>query len=191
MNNAMLITSAASFAAEAHKHQVRKELNEPYIVHPIRVASMAARLGLADTDIAACYLHDVVEDTNTPMRTIVEQFPHRTAELVRALTKWWEEGHPSEVVKSNKDAYYHNIIRTDGAVILKILDRIDNLHDFARIARLSPANHPWAARYLEKTRHEFKVILDAAFGYTGQNQANAQIVRRWYDNALLNLEDAI
>jgi (p)ppGpp synthase/HD superfamily hydrolase len=59
-----LVTSAAVFAAEAHCGQVRKELNEPYIIHPLKVGHLAAQLGQSEEFVAACYLHDVPEDTN-------------------------------------------------------------------------------------------------------------------------------
>jgi (p)ppGpp synthase/HD superfamily hydrolase len=184
-NDTLLILSAASFAAEAHKDQKRKELPDPYINHPIRVAKMAASLNLSAFDIAAALLHDVVEDTSVPMATIEQLFPERTVMITKALTKWWKEGHPAEVVRVNKTGYYGNILVTDGAPVIKVLDRIDNLYDFARIARLSPKNHKWAERYLEKSRAEFGPLLDKV----AQSHKTAAAVL-WYENAIKALEDA-
>ena len=53
---------ALSFARKAHNGQYRKS-GEPYIVHPLTCASHAIALGLHDDQIiAACLLHDVIED---------------------------------------------------------------------------------------------------------------------------------
>lgn len=155
-----LTTAAAVLAAEAHAGQKRKELNEPYIVHPLRVGKLAAMLEQDEHMIAACYLHDVVEDTVIPMTTIESLFPAATVELVKAATKWWAEGHGQEIVKANKAAYYANILSTPGAITLKVLDRVDNLHDFAKMARLSPSSHKWAKRYYGKTVDEFGPLLE-------------------------------
>jgi (p)ppGpp synthase/HD superfamily hydrolase len=184
-----LITKAAVFAAEAHHRDVRKELNEPYIVHPLRVGAMAAQLGQHPNFIAAAYLHDVVEDTAVPMATLESLFPADTVILVKAMTKWWGTGHPSAVVMANKDAYYQNLINTPGGPLLKVLDRIDNLRDFAKAAHLAPSTHRWAAKYAAKTRVEFVPVL-AVLQQHPDNTAYERALR-WYDVALVGLEIAL
>lgn len=184
-----IVTSAAVFAAEAHAGQVRKELGEPYIVHPLRVGKTAAQLGMDEEFIAACYLHDVVEDTVTKAETIERLFPRRTYELVRAVTKWWEAGHPSEVITANKTAYYEQILRTDDAALLKVLDRVDNLYDFAKMARRAiPKSHKWADKYLAKTRSEFAPLLQ---GLSTQNTTASLLALQYYDAAFKALELAL
>jgi (p)ppGpp synthase/HD superfamily hydrolase len=185
MTTYSLITAAAVFAAEAHSEQKRKELNEPYIIHPLRVGKMAASLGQSAEFIAACYLHDVVEDTNVPMVTINNLFPPETCALVTAMTKWWASDHAAEVVKANNDTYYAQILRTPGAPLLKVLDRIDNLHDFAKMARLAPSTHRWAKRYHTKTISEFVPLLAALTGDIGEH------ARKWFDVALAGLDAAL
>lgn len=195
-----LITGAAVFAAEAHAGQKRKELNEPYIVHPLRVGKMAAHLGQNAEFIAAMYLHDVVEDTSVPMDTIKALFPERTVALVTALTKWWADGHAREVVQANKQAYYSQIITTPGAVLGKVLDRVDNLNDFAKMARMAPSTHKWAKKYFEKTQKEFAPLLEVlpehagAFHVYGAGLAATEAAikaRHLFDVALSNLEAAL
>lgn len=153
----LLVTSAASFAAEAHKGQQRKELGEPYILHPVRVAQRAATLGFDAPFIAACYLHDVVEDCAVAPRTLENAFPEFTVKLVVAMTKWWDDGDalPSDVKEANYKTYYTNLVTTPGGINLKFLDRADNLNDFARMARLTPKAHRWASNYLRKTERQF------------------------------------
>lgn len=188
----MLITAAAVFAAEAHADQRRKELNEPYIVHPLRVGKMAAALGQSAEFIAACYLHDVVEDTNIPMVTIANLFPPKTVALVKAATKWWGDNSSgdAELLKANKEAYYAQILREPGAPLEKVLDRIDNLHDFAKMARLSPSTHRWAKNYHRKTMAEFGPLL-AALSPDVDGVGVPEKARKWFDVALAGLEAAL
>lgn len=189
MHAQRIITSTAVFAATAHANQVRKELNEPYIIHPLRVGKMAAALGMDAEFIGACHLHDVVEDTNIPFSTIASTFPDRTARLVQAMTKFWQTGYAPEVIASNKDNYYRNILATEDAPLLKVLDRIDNLHDFAKMARLSaPKSHKWAAKYLAKTDEEFKPLLE--FLTNARDSVSLQAYQ-WFSIARLHLETSL
>jgi (p)ppGpp synthase/HD superfamily hydrolase len=150
-----LLTSAAVFAAQAHVNQRRKELNEPYINHPLRVGKLYAELvESADVEaIAAGYMHDVPEDTDIPQATIDRLFPERTALFVNVLTKWWKKATPTEEHKY-KDLYYGRIIDA-GAMDLKFADRIDNIGDFLKVVRLAPTKHSWARKYLQKSEEEF------------------------------------
>jgi (p)ppGpp synthase/HD superfamily hydrolase len=182
-----LITAAAVFAAEAHSGQMRKELNEPYIGHPLRVGMLGARLGQSPEFIAALYLHDVVEDTTTPIEAIERLFPEPTVVLVKAWTKFWQKGVvASEVVEASKKAYYDNIIATPNAPLGKVLDRIDNLYDFAKMARRSvPKSHKWASKYHAKTITEFVPLLRVLESVGDDAHLEA---RKWFGAALNALE---
>jgi len=182
-----LITAAAVFAAEAHAGQVRKELNEPYIAHPLRVGMLGARLGQTPEFIAAAYLHDVVEDTPIPIEAIERMFPEQTVDLVKAMTKFWQRGVSSpEVVEVSKKTYYEAIIRTPNGPLLKVLDRVDNLHDFAKMARRAmPKSHKWATKYLAKTKEEFTPLLLALDVHSDTAHREA---RKMFDAAAMALE---
>lgn len=156
-SDALVLMTAAAFAAEAHKGQVRKELNEPYIIHPLRVAKLATELNAPTYVVAALLLHDVVEDTPIPLMTIRTLFGEDVATLVHALTKPWRDGHtPSDV---DKQGYYARILSTPWGAFGKVLDRIDNLYDFIKMAKLSISTHRWAKNYAVKTRKEFGPII--------------------------------
>ena len=72
---------------DAHK-DVRRKSGEPYIIHPIEVATICAReIGLGTKSIIAALLHDVVEDTPITLEEIEEQFGHKIAEIIDGLTK--------------------------------------------------------------------------------------------------------
>ena len=60
-SSADLLVRAYEMADEAHQGQRRKS-GEPYILHPVAVASVVAEMGLDDVSIAAALLHDAVED---------------------------------------------------------------------------------------------------------------------------------
>ena len=82
-----LVTRAYQFACEAHKDQKRKS-GEPYIIHPVCVASILADLMLDSTTVAAGFLHDCVEDNkDVTVETIEAQFGPEVALLVVGVTK--------------------------------------------------------------------------------------------------------
>ena len=74
------------FSALEHKGQVRHS-GEPYLVHPLEVASILADMRLDPVAIAAGLLHDVVEDTLTTIEKIQEHFGAEVAHVVEGVTK--------------------------------------------------------------------------------------------------------
>jgi (p)ppGpp synthase/HD superfamily hydrolase len=79
---------ALSFAAERHGRQLRKGSGVPYITHPVLVAETLAYHYPQSPDlIIAGLLHDVVEDTDTSLELVEEEFGSNVARLVEAVTK--------------------------------------------------------------------------------------------------------
>ncbi|HWC38526.1 MAG TPA: RelA/SpoT family protein, partial [Acidimicrobiales bacterium] len=81
-----LILQAYRVAEEAHVDQVRNS-GEPYINHPLAVATVVAELGLDDVTIAAALLHDAVEDTGLALESVTEDFGPVVAAIVDGVTK--------------------------------------------------------------------------------------------------------
>src|SRR5216117_2988116 len=81
-----LLRRAYVFSALEHKGQVRHS-GEPYLVHPLEVASILAEMRLDPVAIAAGLLHDVVEDTLTTIEKIQEHFGPEVAHVVEGVTK--------------------------------------------------------------------------------------------------------
>ena len=81
-----LIQSALQFAEEVHLGQSRKS-GEPFIEHPINVASYLADLSLDATTIIAALLHDVIEDCGISTEQISSNFGLDVAYLVDGVTK--------------------------------------------------------------------------------------------------------
>jgi len=77
---------ALDYAKNAHVEQFRKS-GQPYIIHPILVASIVASITDDESMAVAALLHDVVEDTEITIEKIVELFGEDVAHLVEGLTK--------------------------------------------------------------------------------------------------------
>jgi len=80
------INQAIDFSENYHQDQFRKS-GEPYIIHPISVASIVCAYGGDEQMVIAALLHDVVEDTPCEIEEIVEKFGKEIADLVSGLTK--------------------------------------------------------------------------------------------------------
>ena len=81
-----MIRRAYRYAEEAHQGQKRLS-GEPYIIHPLAVASILAELKLDATTLTAALLHDVVEDTRITDEELVRAFGAEVAALVDGVTK--------------------------------------------------------------------------------------------------------
>jgi GTP diphosphokinase / guanosine-3',5'-bis(diphosphate) 3'-diphosphatase len=80
------IRRAYRFADEAHLGQMRGN-GEPYITHPISVASLCAEWKLDAQALMAALMHDTLEDCGVSKPEIIEKFGSPVAELVDGLTK--------------------------------------------------------------------------------------------------------
>ena len=81
-----LIERAFEIAESAHSGQVRKS-GDPFISHPLSVATICAELGLDETTIAAALLHDSVEDTELGLVDIEREMGYAVALLIDGVTK--------------------------------------------------------------------------------------------------------
>lgn len=80
------VMGAYEFAAKAHEGQQRQS-GEPYISHPVAVATLLAELKLDAQTLMAALLHDVIEDTGVPKEDIAGMFGEEVAELVDGVSK--------------------------------------------------------------------------------------------------------
>lgn len=125
------IRAAFELAREAHAPQIRKS-GEPYILHPVAVANIAAEeLRLGANPVIACFLHDVVEDTPYTIEDIRQRFGEDVAFLVRVVTK--NPTHDYELSKQ-LDNYRQllNSMQYDiRAILVKLADRLHNMRTLA------------------------------------------------------------
>jgi guanosine-3',5'-bis(diphosphate) 3'-pyrophosphohydrolase len=118
---------AASFAARAHRSQVRKDGVTPYAAHPFRVCLIVRHVfGIDDPDfLTAALLHDTIEDTPTDYDDLAEKFGDKVAGWVGALSK------DMRLPESEREAaYIAKLAAAEPAVkIAKFADIFDNLTD--------------------------------------------------------------
>lgn len=92
---------ALKYAKAAHENQKRKS-GEPYIIHPILVASIVSSITSDESMAIAALLHDVVEDTDITIQTVIKVFGSDVAHLVEGLTKI-DTLRDSELIPSNSN----------------------------------------------------------------------------------------
>jgi len=84
--DADLLRRAYAYAAEKHEGQTRRS-GEPYITHPLAVATILTELEMDDATLAAGLLHDVVEDCGVSRDQLAQEFGEEIADLVDGVTK--------------------------------------------------------------------------------------------------------
>jgi guanosine-3',5'-bis(diphosphate) 3'-pyrophosphohydrolase len=119
MNNAQL---ARQFAVEAHGEQ--RYGRAPYVAHLDEVAGVLSRFGHAEDEVsvAAAFLHDVLEDTDTTEAGLRVHFGDDIADVVLALT---DPRCGSRSEKKNRSL--PRIRKLPRAVLVKLADRIANV----------------------------------------------------------------
>lgn len=132
-------------AAAAHKGQTRKS-GEPYITHPLAVATITARYGMDETTIMAALLHDAVEDTGLTIEDVTREFGAEVAELVDGVTKLERLNFESKEAQQAASMRKMLVAMADDIRVL-VIKLADRLHNMRTIAAL-PA---WKQ---ERTAHE-------------------------------------
>ncbi len=133
-----IIDKAFKFARDAHKG-IRRRSGEPYIMHPIAVATIVIQeIGLGSTSISAALLHDVVEDTDYTVEDIEAQFGTKIARIVDGLTKISGGifGDKASLQAENFRKLLLTMNEDIRVVLIKMADRLHNM----RTLESMPAN---------------------------------------------------
>lgn len=119
---------AYEFSQGAHSGQFRKT-GEPYISHPLAVASILEELHLDAHTLAAALLHDVVEDTDISSMEISERFGETVAELVDGVSKLdkIESQTPTDAQAENFRKMLLAMARDVRVILIKLADRLHNM----------------------------------------------------------------
>jgi GTP pyrophosphokinase len=121
------VDKAFYFAVEAHKNQ-RRRSGEPYIYHPIAVATIAANdIGLGRTSIICALLHDVVEDTQYTLDDIREMFGEKVSKVVDGLTKFDKLDGAESMQAENFKKIITSLTYDVRVVLIKLSDRLHNM----------------------------------------------------------------
>src|SRR6187549_420784 len=123
------------FSALEHKGQVRHS-GEPYLVHPLEVASILADMKLDAVCIAAGLLHDVVEDTLTTPEKIREKFGEDVAHIVEGVTKIGAIPFSSSEERQAENFRKMLLAMVDDirVILVKLADRLHNMRTLQYMA---------------------------------------------------------
>src|ERR671910_1538627 len=123
-----LLRRAYVFSAFEHKGQVRHS-GEPYLVHPLEVADLLADMKLDVVAIAAGLLHDIVEDTQTPIERIRELFGADVAHVVQGVTKLGAISFSSSEERQAENFRKMLLAMVDDirVILVKLADRLHNM----------------------------------------------------------------
>lgn len=83
-----IVEKAREIAIKAHQFQYRKDGVTPYITHPASVVAILERDGCSDLIIASAWLHDVLEDTDVKIESLIDcGIPEIVVAAVDLLTR--------------------------------------------------------------------------------------------------------
>jgi guanosine-3',5'-bis(diphosphate) 3'-pyrophosphohydrolase len=121
-----LLQKAYDSAAYLHRDQKRRS-GDPYITHPLAVATILAELGMTVPTLCAALLHDTVEDTGYTLDELREDFGDEVAALVDGVTKLdrvtYGEASAAETVRKMVVAMARDI----RVLVIKLADRLHNM----------------------------------------------------------------
>ena len=123
-----LIRKAYVFSAKVHQGQLRRS-GEPYLVHPLEVASILARMRLDAPSIATGLLHDTVEDTLTTVEEVRGLFGPLIARLVDGVTKLSKINFVSKEHRQaeNFRKMFMAMAEDIRVILVKLADRLHNM----------------------------------------------------------------
>ena len=164
----LLLDKAIIFAVNAHRGQLRKGSNAPYILHPMEVAAIVAAMTDDEEVISAAVLHDTVEDTAVTLDEICEQFGKRVAELVAAESENKREDKPAASTwKIRKEETIEHLKTAPKEVkMLTLGDKLSNIRSICRDYE-AQGDALWQ-RFNQKDKNEhrwyYKSIADCLSG---------------------------
>lgn len=174
-----MFVRALAFASVKHSHQRRKDANaSPYINHPIALVSiLAVEAGIDDPDVlCAALLHDTLEDTDTSIEELIENFGPAIAGIVAEVSD--DKSLPKDERKRLQIEHAPQL--SPPARLVKIADKIANLRD---VADNPPADWPldrrqqyfdWAKQVVD-AMPDMPPSLRALFDATYAQRPNASI----------------
>ena len=140
--DARLLQRGYDLAEERHRGQRRKS-GDPYITHPLAVATILAELGMDTITLVAALLHDTVEDTGLAVEEVAAEFGPEVAHLVDGVTKLdkvkFGEAAEAETIRKMIVA----MARDPRVLVIKLADR---LHNMRTLRFLPPAKQERKAR---------------------------------------------
>lgn len=150
--DASLLSRAYETAERLHEGVFRKS-GEPYITHPLAVATIAAEIGMDTTTIAAALLHDTVEDTDYSLDDLSADFGPEVARLVDGVTKLDKVALGAAAEAETIRKMIVAMAQDPRVLVIKVSDRLHNM----RTMRFLPPE-----KQAKKARETLDVIAPLA-----------------------------
>lgn len=113
-----LIQKAGTFASHKHRKRLDDDGKDYFLYHICNVVNILHDVTDNEAIIAAAYLHDILEDTDTTLEELQKEFGDKVANLVYEVT------HVG--TKDNKGYSFPNLKSRD-AIMIKFADRLSNI----------------------------------------------------------------
>lgn len=181
---------AFELADKAHKN-VKRKSGEPYICHPIEVASILADLHMDADTLSAALMHDVIEDSDYTYDDLSTRFSYKVADLVEGVTKLKAHDYGSK--QAAGVASFHKMmqamVKDYRVVLIKLADR---LHNASTLGSMPPASQ----RRIAKETFDIHVPLARRMGmnklrnklqmhaFRSMYPKRSRVLQRWWDKHL-------
>ena len=136
--NPETLSKAYTFALNAHKNQ-KRDSGDPYLSHPVAVASILTDLKLDSATIATGLLHDTIEDTKTTYKIVEKEFGKEVADLVDGVTKI-SELEEKAIENSKAENIRKLILATSKDIRVLLVKLADRLHNMRTLNSISDEN---------------------------------------------------
>ncbi|WP_298076062.1 bifunctional (p)ppGpp synthetase/guanosine-3',5'-bis(diphosphate) 3'-pyrophosphohydrolase [uncultured Corynebacterium sp.] len=147
-----LLNRAYATAEKLHEG-VKRKSGEPYITHPLAVATIAAEIGMDTTTVVAALLHDTVEDTDYSLDELSHDFGSEVARLVDGVTKLDKVVLGSAAEAETIRKMIVAMAEDPRVLVIKVSDRLHNM----RTMRFLPPE-----KQAKKARETLEVIAPLA-----------------------------
>ena len=147
-----LLNRAYATAEKLHEG-VKRKSGEPYITHPLAVATIAAEIGMDTTTVVAALLHDTVEDTDYSLDELSRDFGSEVARLVDGVTKLDKVVLGSAAEAETIRKMIVAMVEDPRVLVIKVSDRLHNM----RTMRFLPPE-----KQAKKARETLEVIAPLA-----------------------------
>ena len=150
-----MIRKAYELARESHKDQKRKS-GEPYVIHPICVATILADLELDKESITAGLLHDIVEDTDVTNEDVRREFGSEVEIIVDGVTKLGQIGYKADKIETQAENLRKMFLAMAKDIRVILVKLADRLHNMRTLQYMKPE------KQLEKARETLDIYSPLA-----------------------------
>ncbi|KEI69737.1 bifunctional GTP diphosphokinase/guanosine-3',5'-bis pyrophosphate 3'-pyrophosphohydrolase [Endozoicomonas elysicola] len=192
-----LVRRAYYYAEQAHDGQTRRS-GDPYIIHPLEVASILADMHMDHQSLMAAMLHDVIEDTGIEKQDIAGQFGDVVADLVDGVSKLTHMNFENKTLAQaeNFQKMALAMAKDIRVILVKLADRLHNMRTLGvlrpdkrrRIAKETLDIYVPIANRLGM--HTLRIELED-LGFFAMYPMRARLIRQAVRNARGNRKDLV